>query len=191
MVLSNRILRGVAAGEITLAFQRWPSPLARAGSRLHTAVGVIGVDEVAEVDPARITDADAHRAGFASAAGLRSSLDKHGRGAVYRLALSYAGPAPEPPPEPVELRPRERAEIDRRLARLDVSSPRGPWTKAVLEVLRQRPGLRPTELAAGLGRPASRCKSDVWQLRELGLVEPQESGFRLSSRGQSYLDGPA
>ncbi len=188
--MSNRILRGVAAGEITLAFQRWPSPQANAGSQLRTAVGLIGIGEVAEVDPHEITDGEAQRAGFTSAAGLRSSLDKHGRGAVYRLTLSYGGPAPALPPEPVELHPRERASIDRRLAQLDVSSPRGPWTKAILELLRQRPGLRPAELAADQGRPVSRCKSDVWQLRELGLVEPLETGFRLSPRGQSYLDSP-
>jgi hypothetical protein len=190
VVLSKRILRGVAAGEITLAFQRWPSPQAEAGTQLRTAVGLIGIGEVTEIDPRTITDADAHRAGFASAAGLRSSLDKHGRGAVYRLTLSFDGPAPTPPQETVVLRPRERAAIDRRLAQLDVSAPRGPWTRAVLEVLRQRPGLRPAELAAAQGRPVPRCKSDVWQLRELGLVEPVETGFRLSQCGRSYLDSP-
>ncbi|WP_223838535.1 hypothetical protein [Saccharopolyspora pogona] len=189
-MLSNRILRGVASGEITLAFQRWPSPQAQAGSWLRTAVGLIGIGEVTEVDPGRITDADAQRAGFTSAAGLRSSLDKHGRGAVYRLALSYDGPAPELRPQPVDLRPRERAAIDRQLAQLDVSAPRGPWTRTVLEALRRCPGLRAAELAADQGRPVSRCKSDVWQLRELGLVEPHEAGFRLSPRGKSYLDSP-
>jgi hypothetical protein len=190
VVLSKRILRGVAAGEITLAFQRWPSPQAEAGTQLRTTVGLIGIREVTEIDPRTITDTDAHRAGFTSAAGLRSSLDKHGCGAVYRLALSFDGPAPAPPLEPVVLLPRERAAIDRRLAQLDVSTPRGPWTRAVLEVLRQRPGLRPAELAAAQQRPVSRCKSDVWQLQELGLVEALETGFRLSPRGRSYLDGP-
>ncbi|MGW3473082.1 hypothetical protein ACWDKQ_32510 [Saccharopolyspora sp. NPDC000995] len=59
--MSNRILRGVASGEITLAFQRWPSPQVQAGSRLRAAVGLVGIGEVPEVDPGRITDIDAAR----------------------------------------------------------------------------------------------------------------------------------
>lgn len=175
-MLSNRILRGVASGEITLAFQRWPSPQVQAGSRLRAAVGLVGIGEVTEVDPGRITDIDAQRAGFISAAGLRSSLDRDGRGAVYRLRFRSDGPALELPPQPVDLRPRERAAIGRQLAQLEVSAPRGPWTRTVLEALRRRPGLRAAELAADQGRPVSCCKSDVWQLRELGLVEPTRPG---------------
>lgn len=187
--MSKRILRGVAAGEISEAYLRWPSPLVEAGARLSTAVGSIGVGEVSRVDPAELTDADARRAGFGSAAGLRASLAKHGRGEVYRLTLSFDGPAPQPGQEPVVLGARERAEIERWLARLDVSAPRGPWTRQVLEVLGQRPGIRAGELAVEQNRPASRCKSDVWRLRELGLVEPVGAGFGLSARGRSYLEG--
>lgn len=188
-VLSKRILRGVAAGEISEAYLRWPSPLAEAGTRLSTVVGLIGVGEVSRVDPGELTDDDARRAGFGSAAGLRASLAKHGRGEVYRLTLSFEGPAPRPVAEPVVVGGRERAVIDQQLARLDVSAPRGPWTRQVLEVLRRRPGIRAAELAAEHNRPVSRCKSDVWRLRELGLVEQVESGFGLSARGRSYLEG--
>ncbi|MER5389017.1 hypothetical protein [Saccharopolyspora sp. NPDC002686] len=188
-MLSKRILRGVAAGEITEAYLRWPSRLAEPGSQLSTTVGLIGITAVDQVDPAGLTDADARRAGFGSAAGLRASLDKHGRGEVYRLALTFDDPAPRPVQPPVALDGRERASIDRQLARLDVSAPRGPWTREVLEVLRQRPGIRAAELAAEHNRPVSRCKSDVWRLRELGLVEPVEAGFGLSARGLGYLEG--
>ncbi|MER6990351.1 hypothetical protein ABT337_10720 [Saccharopolyspora hirsuta] len=188
-MLSKRILRGVAAGEITEAYLRWPSRLAEPGSQLSTAVGLIGIGAVVRVDPAELTDADARRAGFGSAAGLRSSLDKHGRGEVYRLVLSFDGPAPQVVSQPVVLGVSERAAIDRELARLDVSAPRGPWTRQVLEVLRRRPGVRAAELAAEQNRPVSRCKSDVWRLRELGLVEPVADGFGLSARGRAFLGG--
>lgn len=187
--MSKRILRGVAAGEITEAYLRWPSRLAEPGSQLSTTVGLISISDVDRIDPAGLTDADARRAGFGSAAGLRSSLDKHGRGEVYRLALTFNGPAPQPAQPPVVLGGRERAAIDRQLAQLDVSAPRGPWTREVLEVLRRQPGIRAAELASEHNRPVSRCKSDVWRLRELGLVEPVEAGFGLSARGRSYLDG--
>ncbi|GGI90702.1 hypothetical protein GCM10011581_29700 [Saccharopolyspora subtropica] len=189
MVLSNRVLRGVAAGEITLAFLRWPTPLVTAGAQLRTAVGLVRVTEVVQVEPEQITDEQAHRAGFSSAAGLRSSVDKHGRGRLHRLALRYDGPAEECPRPLVRLTPGERAAVDRRLARLDVSSPRGSWTRRVLDLLRARPGVRVQELAAEQNRPVSRCKVELWQLRELGLVEPARGGYRLTPRGVSYLDG--
>lgn len=187
-VLSKRILRGVAAGEITEAYLRWPSRLAEPGSRLSTAVGTIGIGAVTRVDPGELTDADARRAGFGSAAGLRSSLDKHGRGEVYRVVLHFEGPAEGPVPEPVVLGARERERIDRELARLDVSAPRGPWTRQVLAELAARPGVRAAELAAEQNRPVSRCKSDLWRLRELGLVEPHGAGFGLSARGRAFLE---
>lgn len=189
-VLSMRVLRGIASGEISLVFRRWPMPLASDGTQLHTAVGVIGIDKVTPVDPHRISDAEAHRAGFRSAAGLRSSLRAH-RGSVYRLEVSYLGPAPQPSePEWVELSAKQRAEIDRKLAQLDVSAPRGPWTRQLLRLLRERPGVSAADLAAEQGRPVSRCKSDVWKLRELGLVERTGSGFRLSAVAESFLDSP-
>lgn len=86
------------------------------------------------------------------------------------------------------LTPRERAEIDRGLARLDTASRRGLWTRRVLEVVRQRPGVSPAELARHEGRPTGRMKSDVWRLTELGLIDKVSAGLRLSARGASYLD---
>ena len=88
------------------------------------------------------------------------------------------------------LQARERAEIDRRLARLDVSAPRGPWTHRLLEAVRRRPGATAQELSQQEGRPVSRIKSDVWKVRELGLVEGGAGGYRLSAKGLAYLATP-
>lgn len=87
------------------------------------------------------------------------------------------------------LEARERAEIDRRLARLDVSETRRPWTRSMLELLNERPGTVAAELASVQGRPVSRWKSDAWKLRELGLVEGGAGGYRLSAKGLAYLQG--
>lgn len=88
----------------------------------------------------------------------------------------------------MELSARERAAIDRQLAQWDVSSPRGPWTRQVLELVREHPGVRAAELAALRGRPVGRFKSDVWKLRQLRLVEILPVGYRLSARGRAFLD---
>ncbi|QUH06120.1 ASCH domain-containing protein [Saccharopolyspora erythraea] len=190
-MLSSRVLRGVVDGRITLAFRRWASPQARTGSRLRTAAGVIAIGAVEAVEPETITDDEARQAGFDTAAGLRSSLDKHGTGRIYRIELGYAGPDPRVAlREQAELSSSERADLDRRLARMDTSSQRGPWTRRMLELLRDNPGVRAAELAATQNRPVARFKSDVWKLKELGLTESLEVGYRLSPRGRSYLDSP-
>lgn len=186
-MFSQRVLRGVATGEVTVAFRRWSSPQARPHTQVRTPVGMVGIGEVRQVDAAGITEEEAHQAGFRSSQALRSSLDKHGGGRVYRVELRWLGPVPEEPSEEVVLQARERAEIDRSLARWDVSSPRGPWTRGLLELVRDRPGVRAAELAAEQNRPVSRLKSDVWKLKQLGLTENAESGYRLSPRGQAYL----
>lgn len=82
---------------------------------------------------------------------------------------------------------RERAEIDRGLAQLDVSSRHGPWTLRLLRLVRERPGVSAAELAALQGRPVSRFKADVWKLRELRLVDTLPVGYQLSDRAAHYL----
>lgn len=211
MLFSQRVLRGVVEGAVTVAFRRWVSPQAREGTRVRTTAGVVDIGRIQAIDLADLTEADARQAGFESLRGLWSSLDKHGAGAVHRVELRYVGPDPDRGVgEHLVLTARELADIDRQLARYDVSAPRGPWTKPLLRLLRERPGVRASEVAATQVRPVSRVKSEVWKLSELGLVEkaatPLEreqdppaseqgaarnsGGLRLSARGHAYLDGP-
>lgn len=161
----------------------------RARTRLSSPVGLVDVGEVRAVDLDELTESDAAQAGFRSLRGLWSSLDKHGAGRVYRVELSFAGAEPQGQREPVVLGARHRAEIDRTLARWDVSAPRGRWTRGLLELVRERPGARAAELAAIQQRPVGRLKSDVWKLRQLGLAENLEGGLWLSPLGHAYLAG--
>ncbi len=85
------------------------------------------------------------------------------------------------------LHARQRAEIDRGLARLDVAAWHGPWTRRVLRLLQDEPGAAAATLAAAENRPVSRVKTDLWQLRELGLVAKAPDGYRLTARAESYL----
>ncbi|HEX5894931.1 MAG TPA: hypothetical protein VFY47_01300 [Thermoleophilaceae bacterium] len=73
-----------------------------------------------------------------------------------------------------------------RLARLDAASRHGPWTAAALDLIAERPGTRAPDLAASLGRETARFKADVRKLKELGLTESLEVGYRLSPRGRAY-----
>ncbi|GAA2352231.1 hypothetical protein GCM10009854_32730 [Saccharopolyspora halophila] len=191
-MFSDRIAQAVARGEVTETYRRSPLPPAEAGDRVRTVAGLIGVTEVIEVDVDVLVDDDARRAGFRSAAGLRSSLAKRGAGPVYRVRLAHLGAAdPAPVPVPVELSAGRRRVLQAALARLDVESPRGAWTVRLLRRLAESPGSRAADLAAEQQRPVSRCKTDLWRLRELGLVEPTVTGMRLSGLGVAYLDGLA
>ena len=71
-----------------------------------------------------------------------------------------------------------------------MDSARGePWTHRVLELIRDRPETLAADLAASLGMTKAPFKRDVRKLKELGLTESLPVGYRLSSRGRTYLGG--
>jgi hypothetical protein len=151
---------------------------------------MIEVDDVREVDPAEITNTDARRAGFPDAATLVGQLHGDPELPVFRIAFHVVD---EPDPRSVlaasaELTVDDREEIDRRLDRLDRASSHGPWTRAVLEVIASRPATRAADLAAGFGRETQPFKTDVRKLKNLGLTESLEVGYRLAPRGTAYLE---
>lgn len=184
MLFKQHFLAGLAAGRYDLAFRRWDRPRVRPGTQLRTGVGVVAVDTVAVVAPEAITDAEALRAGHAARAELIEALADYGGGDVYRVALRLAGADPR-----VALREStaDLPAVAQRLQRLDAASPHGPWTTAVLRLIADRPGVAAAELAATLGRDKLAFKRDVRKLKELGLTESLEQGYRLSPRGRAYL----
>ena len=80
------------------------------------------------------------------------------------------------------------AAITARLARMDTSSERGPWTGAVLALIAERPGVVSTALAEAMGWERKDFKLHVRRLKELGLTLSLDVGYRLSPRGESYLN---
>jgi hypothetical protein len=50
------------------------------------------------------------------------------------------------------------------------------------------PGVRAEDLARSVGREKMPFKLDVRKLKELGLTESLETGYRLSPRGQAVHD---
>jgi hypothetical protein len=190
VLFKRHILDGLADGTISLAFRRWVRPRVRVGSRLRTAVGVLAVDAVEKVNVTDITAKDARRAGFSSRGDLLGALDRRPDGSVYRIELHLAGSDPR-----ATLRQRdalteaELEEVRRRLARLDVASRHGSWTMTVLKLIRDRPAVRAGDLAPAMGQDTPSFKRDVRKLKELGLTESLDVGYRLSPRGRAVLDG--
>jgi hypothetical protein len=187
MLFRQETLQGIQAGEVTLAFRRWRRPTVKAGGTLRTRAGVLAIESVERVGEDAISDADARMAGAPDRRALLASL--RADGTLYRIAFRLEGPDPRVAlRERAELDAGERAEIDARLARYDGASRHGPWTRRVLELIADRPATLAAELAAELGREKAPFKADVRKLKELGLTESLEKGYRLSPRGRSYLE---
>jgi hypothetical protein len=221
VLIPRPVLDGIVEGRVTLAFRRWDRPRAKAGALHRTPVGLVAIDSVDVVRLDSITAADARAAGAASRAELlrflRGSQERasqgrragrrsaapgsEGRsrakqagsaGQVYRMRLHYAGADPR-----IALRAdavlsdTDLATLQGRLARLDRASRRGPWTREVLELIAANPARRAPDLAAIRGLPTQPFKADVRKLKELGLTESLEVGYRIAPRGRAYLDRSA
>lgn len=188
MLLKRATLEGIAEGRLTLAFRRWKRPTVRAGGELRTAIGVLGIDAVDAIAESDITEADARSAGYPDRDALLADLNRRSEGDLYRVALHLAGDDPRAAlREQDTLDGENLAAIAARLDRFDRSSRYGPWTEAVLRLIADSPGTRAPDLAASLGRETQPFKRDVRKLKELGLTESLEVGYRLSPRGRAWL----
>lgn len=189
MLFERRLREGIADGTISVAFRRWRRPQVVAGRRYRTGLGLVEVSAVDVVTPAEVTDADAHEAGYPDGAALLADLTGPADATLYRLRLRRVD---EPDPRAVlaaddRLDDDALAYLTRRLDRLDRASPAGPWTRATLAAIGQRPGVRAADLAASFGRDTLSFKLDVRKLKRLGLTESLPVGYRLSPRGRAYL----
>lgn len=187
MLLKRATLDGIIAGEITLAFRRWKRPTVRTGGRLRTAAGELAIESVDLIASSDLTTRDAKRAGHASLKELRETL--RGReGKLYRIRLRLAGPDRR-----IALRSKARLtkleleQVALRLQRMDKRSKDGEWTLAVLESIDSSPAVRAGDLASELGQERLPFKQRVRRLKELGLTESLEVGYRLSPRGRAVL----
>jgi hypothetical protein len=179
------ILRAIRDGSVTLAFRRWSRPRVRAGTKLRTAVGLVEIVAIDEVDPDAITDADAQASGAEDRDALLDALSGRKGDRIYRIALRYAGPDPR-----IALRvdTGDLVAARERLNAIDARSPRGPWTWSVLELIARHPATRAADLAPMVGRERLPFKADVRKLKELGLTESLQVGYRLSPRGRALLE---
>jgi hypothetical protein len=175
-------LRAIEAGEVDLAFRRWDRPRARAGGRQRTAIGVIAIDAVERVDD--LSDDEARRAGFESRDAVLAAFAKPGD--LYRIALHLEGPDPR-----VAL--RETIAIGDDLAALRRAVDRLPWARDYLRTIAEQPEVRAPDLAAAKGIDTRTFKTRVRRLKELGLTISLSPGYRLSARGEAFLEheGPA
>jgi hypothetical protein len=191
MLFRSDDVKGIHAGDITLAFRRWKRPTVKAGGTLRVLGGVLAIEAVEVIEASDVTDRDARRAGRESRASLFAELDKYPDGQLYRIRFRFGGAD-----ERVAL--RENAELSdteldtalQSLSRLDRhGGAHGAWTKKVLSAIARSPGQRAADMAAALGFEKMWFKTHVRKLKALGLTESLEVGYRISPRGRKILAG--
>ena len=188
MLFKDRFSPGIVDGSITRTFRRWKRLQVVPGNRYRQPFGEVEVVSAKEVDPRSITAHDAELAGYGSRDDLLAELAKYREGTLYRIDFRFAGADRR-----IALRENNdlsEAEIDvlvKRLTRLDKASSHGPWTRQALELIDRNPAIVSTVLAAEMGLERPVFKINIRKLKESGLTESLEVGYRLSPRGKRLL----
>ena len=190
MLFKNQVLDGIKAGKITLAFRCWTKPTVRAGGSLRTGVGVLAIKDIAVIKLDEISGEEAQRAGFDTREALLAELRKGRDGTLYRIEFHLSGPDPRGAlRQNNQLGAEELAALRVRLAALDQNSRSGAWTAKTLHLIGARDGRTAGEIAESLGIEKPTVKRKIRLLKELGLTESLQSGYRLSDRGRVIHKG--
>lgn len=185
MLFKSRVLDGIKAGRITLAFRCWTKPTVRADGTLRTPIGVLAIEGVEAIRPDDISAEDARRAGFDTRKALLADLRNGRDGTLYRIRFQVAGPDPrEALRQNGRLDAKGLASVLDQIAALDKNSRSGPWTDEALRLIGECDGRTAGEIAERLGIGKPTLKRKIRQLKELGLTESLPSGYRLSDRGR-------
>jgi hypothetical protein len=189
MLFTQDAVPGLADGTITLTFRTWTRPQAKVGGLYRTCGLLLEVDAVDRVSPASISEADARRAGYSSADALRGKLEHLGHdGLVWRVEFRCLGADDRiARRNDTTLDEKKLAKLEASLARFDQASPTGPWTRKTLALIAAHPGVVSTTLARSLKMERAAFKINVRKLKELGLTESLEVGYRLSPLGEAFV----
>jgi hypothetical protein len=189
MLFKSQFQEGIVEGSITRTFRRWKRLQVVPGNRYRQPFGEVEVVTVQEVAERSITSHDAERAGYKNREALLDELSKYQEGTLFRIDFRFAGADRR-----VALREKDdlsQADIDalmKRFTRLDTASSHGPWTRQALELIDRKPAIVSTVLAAEMGLERAVFKIDIRKLKESGLTESLEVGYRLSPRGKRLLE---
>ncbi|UDL92098.1 ASCH domain-containing protein [Mesorhizobium sp. PAMC28654] len=187
MLFRRQTLEAIVSGEVSLAFRRWKRPTVKAGGRVRTASGVVLIGGITTVDGSALTEKDAVAAGFPTRAALREMLGPDDGTPAYRIELNGIEPDGR-----VALRndavlsDEDWHALTMRFARWDKTSP--GYFPSILRAIDANPEVVAAALAARAGVETLKFKQDVRKLKELGLTESLDVGYRLSPRGEAVLE---
>lgn len=186
-MLFKRQVLSIARGEITVAFRNWRRPTVKTGGRLRTPVGDLAIDLVAITTPEDITESQARAAGFADREDA-VSVHSNGDAPLYRIEFRFEredlhktlANSDDLDAEAIDL-------IHASLMALDRRSREPAWTTTYLRLVHCHPRVAAARLASLADVEKARFKWRMRQLKELGLTQSLDVGYRLSPRGERYL----
>lgn len=186
MLFRDEFLDGVREGKLSVAFRRWAQPRVKVGTRMRTGIGVVEVLAIQPIMEMEITTTDAQQAGYASKADLMKDLGTISDGQLYRVTIKYGGEDPR-----IQLRQNadlSETEFNTIQKKLKGYEREGAWTRKVLKLIAANEATLASKLAEKMGMEKYAFKRRVRQLKELGLTESLDIGYRLSPRGRAYLE---
>jgi hypothetical protein len=185
MLFKRETLDGIARGDITVAFRRWKRMTVRPGGRVRAAIGVVRIGAIEISDANALSEADAIAAGFPSLAKLLEMLGPEDGSPVYRIELKGIEADERVMKRESEITEVEWGDVQARLARWESVSP--GYFPSILRTIAAHPATPAAVLALQLGKERLKFKQDVRKLKELGLTESLDVGYRLSGRGRVVL----
>ena len=190
MLFTPATIDGIARGAVTIAYRRWRRLRVRAGSTFRSALGVVRVTNVETAALETVGEHDAQQAGFASRAALLEELARYPDGQLYRIGVRFEGVDPRIAlRENAALTDADRDALLTAITRLGARTAAGPWALDTLRLIEAHPATRAAKLAGMMGTETLLFKTRVRQLKNLGLTESLEIGYRLSPRGTALLRG--
>ena len=181
MLFSADAWPGIANGSITVTFRAWTRAQAKVGGRYRVGGMLIEATDVRQVAVDDITAADVRSAGSPDRASLLSRLGPCDP--VWRVDFVFVGPD-DRIARRLDISSDDLAVALAKLSRLDRN---GAWTRTTLQLIERYPGIVSTTLARQAGQDRPAFKLNVRKLKELGLTESLEVGYRLSPRGEAVL----
>lgn len=180
---------GIADGSITVTFRTWQRAQAKTGGKYRVAGMLIESVDVRQIPAGEIDDDDAARSGATDLAALLARLGNPGADTlVWRVEFRYVGADDRLERRAQDaLTPDEIDDLRARLDRMDHRASGKPWTRGTLALIAKYPGVVSTALARRAGYERKDFKVNVRKLKELGLTESLDVGYRLSPRGEALL----
>jgi len=180
-LFEKRLRDGLVDGSVRLAFRRWRRAQVVPGHeyRLGAGSGVVRVESVDVVSTERITPDEARAAGFASPSDVLKDLESGDADALtYRISF---GPVSADPRDQLRERSDDLDALAQRVKRIHRAD-------ATLAAIGAHPAVRAADLMGPLGwTDLHQFKLHVRRLKDLGLTISLPVGYRLSPRGEAYL----
>ncbi len=181
-------------GEITITFRDWDKIRVEAGKEYKSFdLGFVRVEEVAFIDPRKITEADLAAAGFDDMDEFKTVFRKRnpgfnfGSGKIIRIRFTFLGTEQRSAAR-VKPNDRELIRIMERLVEIDVLSDLPIKSDAFLEFMNSDTPQNTVAIAHHFDIPREAVKTRMAQLKREGLIDARRDGYVITVRGKSYLD---